>query len=156
MAGRSRKSAARSATPPDDVIFVVDECLGGTLVRDALSLKGATVKLVKEEFGEGAQDIDWLPEVGRRGWIVLTKDQRIRRRPVERDAFVDARVRGFFLAARALRGPEVAELFATFLPRMLQVVAQYRAPFIAIVRRDGIVMYDGDDCPARRRGGRRR
>lgn len=156
MVDRSPRSGTRSDTRPDHVVFVVDECLGGNLVRVALEGAGAVVKLVRDEFGEGAQDVDWLPEVGRRGWIVLTKDQRIRRRPAERAAFVTARARGFFLAAEGLRGPEVAELFAGQLPRMRKLVQQYTAPFIAIVRRDGIIMYDGDDCPAVRRGAKRR
>lgn len=156
MAGRSRRSAKRSATRHEDVTFVVDECLGGNLVREALVAEGATVVLVKDEFGEGAKDIDWLPEAGKRGWVVLTKDHRIRRRPIERAAFVAACVRGFFLAARGLSGPEVAKLFADQLPHMNRLVADYEPPFIAILRRDGLVLYGGKDCPAvRRRPGRK-
>lgn len=156
MSGRSRRSRARSATPPEKAVFVIDENLGGVQVRDALRKAGASVKLVKEEFGEGSQDVDWLPEVGRRRWIVLTKDKRIRRRAVERAAFVAARVRGFFLTARGLSGPEVAELFRNALPHMERIIQRYEAPFIAIVRRAGIEMYDGPDCPAIRRRHKRR
>jgi len=114
------------------------------------------VKLVRDEFGQGAQDIDWLPEVGRRGWIILTKDQRIRRRPEERKAFVDARARGFFLTAKGLPGPAVAELFADLLQRMVKMVKQYEAPFIATVRRDGLHIYDESDCPAVRRSAKKK
>lgn len=151
MAARLRRSRARSATQPDDIVFVIDECLGGKLLRDALHAAGATTKLVKVEFGEGAADVDWLPKAGTRGWVVLTKDKAIRRRPIERGAFVQARVRAFFLVARNLTGPQVAELFASILPRMRSTVEQYEAPFIALVRREGIKMYEGDDCPAVRR-----
>ena len=125
-------------------------------MRDALVDVGASVKLIREEFGEGAPDLDWLPEVGRRGWIVLTKDVRIRRNPAEKQAFVAARVRAFFVTARGLTGPERADLLVRFLPRLQRLAGQYLAPFIGIVRRDGVEMYDRPDCPAVRRGARRR
>lgn len=39
----------------------------------------------------------WLPVIGQRGLVVITRDQRIRYRPVERIAWVEHRVRGFVL-----------------------------------------------------------
>lgn len=42
-------------------------------------------------------DDDWLPVVGRRGLVVITRDKRIRYRPAEKLAWVNHRVRGFVL-----------------------------------------------------------
>ena len=39
----------------------------------------------------------WLPVIGRRGLVVITRDQRIRYRPVERLAWIEHRVRGIVL-----------------------------------------------------------
>jgi hypothetical protein len=156
MAGRSRKSRARSASRREDLVFVIDECLGGTQVRDALVNAGAQVKLVKEEFGEGAPDLEWLPEVGQRGWVVLTKDKRIRRNKAEKEAFVAARVRAFFVTAKDLTGPQRAELLVAMLPRLTKLATQYEAPFIAVVRRDRVEMYDGLDYPAVRKAAKKR
>lgn len=45
-----------------------------------------------DHFPPGAKDEDWLAQVGERGWIVLTKDRRIRYRHVEWLALMKAGV----------------------------------------------------------------
>lgn len=82
--------------------------------------------------------------------MVLTTDKRIRRNKAEKEAFVAANVRAFFVTARNLTGPERARLLVRPLPRIRKLTTQYAAPFIGIVRRDGV------DCPAVRRGAKRR
>jgi hypothetical protein len=63
----------------------------------------------------------WLPVIGQRGWIVLTKDDRVRYRHHEREALLDAGVRSFVLTSRNLTGDEMAAIFVKFLPRMQRV-----------------------------------
>jgi PIN like domain len=50
----------------------------------------------------GALDPDWLPVVGAGGLdlVVITRDRGIRRKPVERQAYVEHRVRAFFLVGK--------------------------------------------------------
>lgn len=45
----------------------------------------------------GSLDRDWLLVVGQRRLIVITRDRRIRHRPVEKQAWVAHQVRGFVL-----------------------------------------------------------
>jgi hypothetical protein len=45
----------------------------------------------------GALDHDWLMEIGRRGLVLITRDKKIRSRPVERAAIYEAGVKGFVL-----------------------------------------------------------
>lgn len=47
----------------------------------------------------GAPDTAWLPIVGRAGLVVLTRDKRIRSRPIERQALLHHGVRACFLAS---------------------------------------------------------
>ncbi|MFQ5809753.1 MAG: hypothetical protein ACE5JM_09065 [Armatimonadota bacterium] len=47
---------------------------------------------LQEEFPPHVPDAVWLSEAGRRGWVVLTGDARIRTRPVEREALESADV----------------------------------------------------------------
>jgi isopentenyldiphosphate isomerase len=48
----------------------------------------------------GTLDDDWLPVIGRRRLVVITRDQRIRYRSAEKRAWVDHSVRGFVLTGR--------------------------------------------------------
>src|SRR5436190_17197322 len=49
------------------------------------------------EVRRQAVDDDWLEVVGVKRFVVITRDQRIRYRPVEKRRWVEHRVRGFVL-----------------------------------------------------------
>jgi hypothetical protein len=125
--------------PPDAFVFFLDRNLGTKQVANALRLASAVVEIHNDHFPPGADDEEWLPEVGRRGWIVLTKDDRIRYRTPERIALMKARVALFALASGNLRGEEMAQAFVKALPRMHRFLAKYHPPFIARVTRSGAV-----------------
>jgi hypothetical protein len=96
--------------------FFVDRSLGKSIV-EGLRAAGLTVLSMADVYGEErAQrlpDEIWLRDAGDKGWVVLTKDDAIRRRPAERDAMIEAAVRVFCLTTAQLRGTEHTERFVT-------------------------------------------
>lgn len=120
-----------------DPTFFLDASLGGKLVAQALRVAGATVILHDDVFAQGTPDTEWLAEAGRRGWVVLTKDEAIRRNPLEKRMFRDYRVRVFVLTRKNLRGDEMASIFATALRGMLKRVRGVPAPFMFSIARSG-------------------
>jgi hypothetical protein len=60
--------------------------------------QGVDAVHLRDEFDQGTDDKDWLPEVGRRGWILVTGDHRILRRKEEKRVFHQARLISFFEA----------------------------------------------------------
>jgi hypothetical protein len=98
------------------------------------------VEIHDDHFPSDAKDRDWLPEVGARRWIVLTKDRRIRYRGPEREALLTARVATFVLTVGNLTGDEMAEAFRKALPAMRRFATRYAPPFIARVTRSGAVL----------------
>lgn len=123
---------------PEPVLFL-DECLGRTDVPDALRAKGICVELLHEHFDLATPDTAWLTEVGRRGWVVLTKDERIRRRRIEMDALLAANVAAFVLTSGNLTGAGMALAFASAWPRIQKTVRDYASPFVAAVDAGGHV-----------------
>ncbi len=107
----------------------------GRGVANALKLAGACVHAHDDLFPPDAPDTQLLTEVGKHGWVVLTKDQHIRRRPIERDALLAANLRVFVLTSGNLRGEEMAELFVRNLPKMETMARRTPAPFIARLTR---------------------
>jgi hypothetical protein len=103
--------------------FFVDRSLGKSIV-EGLRAAGLTVYSMAEVYGETrAQllaDEVWLRDAGKNDWIVLTKDDAIRRRPAERDALTEAAVRVFCLTNRNLRGAEQTERFVSNRHRILR------------------------------------
>lgn len=127
---KKRSGASSARRHKDALTYFVDECLGRHFVTDALRHAGAQVAVHHEYFNSGAPDAEWLPIVGEREWIVLTKDRHIRRREIEINAIVNARVRAFVLTAADLTGPDQARAFVRALPKMNRVAAASRGPLI--------------------------
>lgn len=48
----------------------------------------------------GILDVDWMPVVAHAGWVVITRDRRIRTRPAERRIFEEEGLRSVWLAGR--------------------------------------------------------
>ncbi len=90
------RSAAKSTSKPlEPVTFFVDESLDSLSVVSALRDAGASVQRLTDHFPKGTPDEVWLAEAGRNGWVVLTRDKRIRYRQLERLALQAAKVRAF-------------------------------------------------------------
>jgi hypothetical protein len=103
------------------------------LVPEALRACGLVVHTVASVYGErtgqGLKDGTWLRDVGRRGLVVLMKDDAIRRRPLEREALVESGVRAFCLTNAQLTGEEQARRFVENRHRILRQ-ARERGPYI--------------------------
>ena len=125
---RSKKRSGANSTekPHKPWVFFLDRNLGTKHVAHALRAAGATVEVHNDHFLQDARDEIWLPEVGKRGWVVLTKDDRIRYRPTERAAVISARVALFVLSSGNLNGEDMAQAFVAALPRMSRVLAKHR------------------------------
>src|SRR5262245_27873965 len=107
-----RPSAASSGSkPPEPIVFFSDRSLGRKIVAQALRDVGERVEIHDDHFAPDAKDELWLVEVGSRGWIVLTKDDRIRYRVTERTALAVAKVKTFVLTSTQLQGSEMADAF---------------------------------------------
>ena len=93
------------------MIFYIDRCLGNKLIVETLRDAGISVEIHDDHFAKDAQDVEWIPEVGKRGWIILTKDARISNNKLERFAVANAGVKMFSLASQKLSGQEMADIF---------------------------------------------
>jgi len=143
MEGRRKKSrkrcAANSDKQPDEPVFFSDEGLGDNIVPGILSRAGFSVEKFIDHFPKGTQDTVWLTEVGKRGWVVLSKDKMIRKRRLEREALLNANVAAFILTSANLTGEEMGRIFVRARSRMLEFLCKYPRPFMAAVTRDGKV-----------------
>jgi predicted nuclease of predicted toxin-antitoxin system len=132
------RAAKRGLAQP--LVFFVDRSLGKRIVPEALRRAGETVQVHDDHFAPDAKDADWLSVVGTRGWVVLTKDERIRYRMIEQQAMMRASVAAFILTAGGVTGAEMANIFISALPKIRRFVRKYPRPFIASVTRSGTVV----------------
>jgi hypothetical protein len=124
----------------DEPEFFVDRSLGKSIVA-GLRADGLRVRSMADIYGERqAQllaDEIWLRDAGENDWVVLTKDDAIRRRPAEREALIAAAVRVFCLTNRNMRAAEQTERFAANRHRILRQ-ARKPGPYIYGVYERGL------------------
>jgi len=129
-----------TSQPEPTFVFFVDRSLGRKIIPEALRNANEVVKAHDDLFPQNTADTVWLAEAGRQGWLVLTKDTRIRYHANEIAALLNSGVRAFVLTARGdLTGAEMAEIFLKALASIKRVASENPAPFIARIPRDGSV-----------------
>jgi len=114
-------------------VFFTDRDLG---TRFPEILKGAGLALERhaDHFRPDCPDEEWLAEVGKREWVALTHDARIRYKPNERAAVIRHRVRLLVIVGKA----PLPDLAASFVATRSQIEAFLEgtaAPIIAKVYR---------------------
>jgi PIN like domain len=119
--------------------FFIDRCLGTKAIVEALREINVSVEIHDDHFMQGALDVDWLPEVGSRGWVILTKDARIGKNQIERMAVASANIRMFVLASQNLSGSDMADAFVLSMSEMKRFISLNSAPFIAKIYAKGAV-----------------
>ena len=143
MSGRRKKSKKPSGTRAEQLLeqstFFRDECLGRQ-VPESLRSQGWKVEPWYAHFERGTDDAVWLPIVGGRGWVVLTKDKAIRRKPWEMDKVMSACVRMFTLPTGSMSGADMLAVFLANGRRMGRVLHKQQGPFIAVVSRTEVVV----------------
>ena len=122
--------------------FFVDEsdlALGRSLAlarRDVLHPGHARL----QEVPLGAPDAQWLPIVGGLGLVVITRDKKIRSRPVEAELVLAAGIRGFVLTSA---GDLSTWDTLTLLVRRWEAIERHLAdnpngPWLAAVTNQGV------------------
>jgi predicted nuclease of predicted toxin-antitoxin system len=120
-------------------VFFIDRSLGVEPIRTELGNEGLAVEIHDDHFRRDEEDHVWLRTVGENGWVVLTKDQKLRYRPLEIGALRASNARVFVLTAGNLRGAEIAAVFVSALPRICRVLHVRPGPFVARVSQFGNV-----------------
>ena len=86
----------------------------------------------------GVADVEWLPVIGERHWILITKDKNVRKNQLEVDAILNAGVRAFVVTAANLHRDDMARLLCSAMRKIYRICHQ-RGPFIFNITASGQV-----------------
>ncbi len=133
------RSDARRVKLPEPYTFFVDRSLGRGIVVYTLRAAGEFVHAHDDHFAQNTPDAEWLIEVGRRGWVVLTKDKNIRSNQLEHVALVRANVACFMLGRGDLQAAAMGKIFVDALPIIKRVMRRFEVPVAASLSAGGNV-----------------
>ncbi|HEX4421908.1 MAG TPA: hypothetical protein VH165_28545 [Kofleriaceae bacterium] len=109
----------------------------------------------RDYFAQDAEDEAWIPEVAARGWIIVTRDAAIQRRPGERSAWISGGAVVIMVRGDRLNAEEMARMLlaAHAGGRLDDFIAKRTTPMVIQLRTDGRyeVTHGGE-----RRGGQRK
>lgn len=130
-------AASSGAKPPEPLTVFLDESLDSDSIAQALSAAGATVERLTKHFPKGTDDQTWLTLAGARGWVVLTRDKRIRYRSLERLALRTAGVRAFVFTGGNVTLADTAAALAGAIPAITEICQRQAGPCIYHIGRAG-------------------
>lgn len=134
-------------------VFFVDRSLGRHVVPRILAdavLPTERVIVHDDEFAQDTEDVVWLQEVSRRGWVILTKDANVRRNELERTAILESRATVFTLGRGDLRAERMAQVFSLSLPLVRRALRRFGPALVATVTTSGALrvhVADGRPLP---------
>lgn len=129
----------------------IDENLDGAIFTEILQRAEIEFVRMRDRFGFGVEDSIWIPEVARRGEIIVTRDVRTRRNAVEIRALVRARARVLYLRSGD-HGLLARNLVNTY-PSVVRFFERHDPPVAASLARPQTLqqIFRGDHGRLRRR-----
>jgi len=108
-------------------------------VTSALRDYGFVVQAFLDHFADGASDEEWITRAASEGWVVLTKDAGVRRKPNERLAIKNSGLRVFTLTRGNWRSEEMSGAFIAAARRIKNLLKRNAGPFIARITKAGVI-----------------
>lgn len=117
-------------------LLFIDRSLGRIKLPTLLRVAGLELVTLAEHYGtpqdENVDDVTWLSDTAARGWVAVGKDERIRRRPAEKEAVRRCGARVFYFTRGDLRAEVYAERILANIDAMARACAG-SGPFIYVV-----------------------
>jgi hypothetical protein len=95
-----------------------------------LQLAGIEVVRHADHFDDDTPDEEWIAEVAKRGWIAISHDKRISRRPNERAAVMNAHL-ALIVVVGGVPTALLAQNFVSTLPVIERFLGRHDPPFVA-------------------------
>jgi PIN like domain len=108
-------------------------------LADALQQRGRLVRMHRQVFPDRTPDRVWIPDVTRRGWIIVTRDKRLQNRHLEWMAFRRAKARVLWFKGDRASNVGITEGFLTALPAIDRLTAELQPPYIVKITPAGFV-----------------
>jgi hypothetical protein len=125
--------------PPDALVYYLDANLDGPELVKRLREAGMPCEAHRDHFAPDAEDEAWIPAIARRGWIIVTRDFAIKRRPTEREAWSTANATVIMMRGEKLSAADMSTILLTAHAhgRLDNYIAKRMPPMIIYLNPDG-------------------
>lgn len=127
---KSKKRSASNNAPPERPTLFIDRSAWSRALGEALTENNIPFVAHDRLFPQNCPDEEWLRKVGGKHWLVITRDDNIRRKANEQKAFRDAGLIVFVLASGNAKAVDQAALLVELYPRLAQIAGDTKPPAI--------------------------
>lgn len=142
---KSKKpSASSNAAQPNYPLLFIDRCAWSNKLGEALTAAGIKFTPHHDHFEQACPDVDWLPVVGENGWVVITRDKNIRRKPNELLAFKINNVIAIVLSSGSssqASAADTADLLVRLYPKLMRKIQAGNPPLMLSVTLMGSISF---------------
>jgi predicted nuclease of predicted toxin-antitoxin system len=124
---------------PPQVVFFIDRALESKRLIQSMRSKGAAIETHQAHFPHDACDVEWLPIVSKKGWVVLTQDANLGRNQIELTEIAKENTKVFILVSGNLGSQAIALLLTNILEKLEKFALNNSSPFIAKIKDDGSI-----------------
>jgi hypothetical protein len=121
-------------------IFIDENHCRNKALLAGLDAAGLKYELHSTHFPRGTDDVVWIAFAGEQGWLVVTTDDRIRRRALEKRGVLRKKVRLFVFTDNNTFGAVMAERLISAVPEMKALIARQNPPLMASITKAGSVV----------------
>jgi len=125
--------------PPDALVYYLDANLDGPELVNRLRSGGMRCEPHRDHFAPDARDEVWIPSIASRGWVIVTRDFAIKRRPNERAAWTSANATVVMIRGEKLSAEDMSKLLlaAHAQRRLDNYIVKRLPPMILYLNADG-------------------
>ena len=131
--------ASEQLSPQDRLTLFIDRCAWSFKLGNALDAAGIPYVPHHRYFAHDAPDDVWLSAVKENGWLILTRDKRIRYRINEARALIDAKLTMFVLNQGGISAAETGAIVCAAYPGIVRLAALHKSPAMFSITRAGTV-----------------
>ena len=125
---KSKKPSASNDSALPEIPLFIDRCAWSKRLGEALNAAGIPYIAHHQKFPPACPDDEWLTAAGKENWIIVTRDQNIRRKANELKAFRDAGLIVFALASGNASAADTAELVVALYGKFLKLAHSTKRP----------------------------
>lgn len=135
----SSKRSGTSASLPDAPLLFIDRDVWSRRLGTALDSARVPYVAHHHRFEPEGADVDWIAATSREGWIAITRDQHIRRKPNELAAIRASQAVIFVFTSGNLSSEDTARLLLKALPKIYRDAKGSARPALFSLRKDGSI-----------------
>lgn len=115
--------------------FFIDRNLGRYKFPNILRESGIDLEVHDDHFSQDILDVEWIPQVAQKGWVIVTFDKRIRLKPHEKEVVIVSSAMLLCLSSGRASMEEIAHHFVNSKTKIERFLELNSAPFIATLSR---------------------